>query len=265
MANPYCKDCVRQDSCVGRTVTGPHAGGSEQSWTPLLRPEESTNTQPAAHKHNPTGEWKTGLLSCFRYGFLHSSFWTACCCPKLLLSQILARMDLPWHSLHQPPCQSKRGSEVHGVRSKQRMLIFFACLFVLEMILTTRSTFVRTDPSSPGQQQSSLLPESNGSFLAILTGCFVWNEVLCIVLTLPLTILTFWIVVKLRRTIRQRHEIETGCCGSAEDACCICFCSTCAIAQMARQTADYEMVSPNCCTTTGLAGAERISFCELLL
>jgi len=64
----------------------------------------------------------------------------------------------------------------------------------------------------------------------------------------------FWICVAsiTRRYIRARSAIPETSCQGCEDFCCPTWCGCCAVAQMARHTADYETYTAKCCSETGL-------------
>jgi Cys-rich protein (TIGR01571 family) len=73
---------------------------------------------------------------------------------------------------------------------------------------------------------------------------------------------TLVVLTKLRRMIRRRYEIPPTYLGSGDvEDCCISFwCGCCSVAQMARQTCDYEHQSAACCSPTGLGVSLGISY-----
>jgi len=74
--------------------------------------------------------------------------------------------------------------------------------------------------------------------LYILKGVFaIWSTV---------------ILLRTRRALREKYEIPEERCHGFEDLVCSVFCSPCAVAQMARHTADYENYGAMCCTEDGL-------------
>jgi|Dee2metaT_21_FD_contig_71_613234_length_1023_multi_16_in_0_out_0_1 Cys-rich protein (TIGR01571 family) len=44
----------------------------------------------------PSRFWKDDIFSCFRYGVCHPSSLLACCCPLILLGQVMTRLKLDW-------------------------------------------------------------------------------------------------------------------------------------------------------------------------
>jgi hypothetical protein len=72
--------------------------------------------------------------------------------------------------------------------------------------------------------------------------------------------LSIWLLVTMIRTrmyIRRKYHISAMCCGDncIEDCCVSYWCTCCALAQMARHTADYENQHAACCSKTGLKDA----------
>jgi Cys-rich protein (TIGR01571 family) len=66
-------------------------------------------------------------------------------------------------------------------------------------------------------------------------------------------IYTWLILSKLRHAIRIRYEIPSH--SIWDDLCVSLWCGACAVAQMSRQTCDYDQQPAACCSPTGLGKA----------
>jgi hypothetical protein len=199
----------------------------------------------------------------------------------LMLSQIMARMDgsstmdvssSSSSAMTPVTTTSSSGASTHNccqqrdttadpkttaVRSQRRILLWFAVLFVVDMYLSTIS-------ARRAQEQSSS-SEAETSVATLATNFLVWNELICAVLSIPLTVYTFWVVVRLRAAVRSRDNIDSGCCcvpSLLEDSCCVLCCYSCTLSQMAQQTVDYDQEAAHCFTKTGIASSERVSICS---
>lgn len=62
-------------------------------------------------------------------------------------------------------------------------------------------------------------------------------------------LLTFYVLRRARRTVREKYGIPAS---GREDACCSLFCPCFVSAQMLRHTTDYDTYPATCCTETGL-------------
>jgi hypothetical protein len=209
-----------------------------------------------------TGQWKDGLFSCFRLGFFHPHLWNAWLCPQISLGQILLRTDLTWmaHQFRDPNihpstttsendnekkssrnnCPNHSKSSAHPFRLTIRILVFLVAagnLYdILNMPYTNTSTYVW------------------------------WHQLFFLGLTLPMSVWVLLVVVRLRRSIRNRYEIQPNrisvpmpcssrgssplcslSLGNSEDLFCSLFCGCCVISQVDRQTADYEGTEVDSC------------------
>ena len=61
-----------------------------------------------------------------------------------------------------------------------------------------------------------------------------------------------YVVMKARRTIRERDQIPEEQCIGFEDLACAACCNCCTISQMARQTANYDEEEGHFFTPDGL-------------
>jgi Cys-rich protein (TIGR01571 family) len=49
--------------------------------------------------------WKDSLFACTRYGLIHPSLLCACCCPLILLGQIMTRLKMDWKGNEASPVE----------------------------------------------------------------------------------------------------------------------------------------------------------------
>lgn len=192
-----------------------------------------TLTVPLLESHlvEKRGKWKDGLFSCFRFGLFHPHLWVAWLCPQILLGQILKRMNMSWladPSVTKSPVQSLMG----------KVFLLLLLLSVYDALVAPPLVEVRVDKHGDVVLHQNIQHRGHQMFY--------------ILMSLPMTIYGFWVVVKLRAAIRSRYGIPTGKLGRLEDCCFVFCCNCCVMSQLARQTADYEEVHADWCSTTGL-------------
>lgn len=177
------------------------------------------------------GQWKDGLLSCFRFGIFHPHLCNAWLCPQILLGQILTRMKMTWLA--------------NPTNTKSSFQSTFQKAFILLIIFTLYDSFV-----APPMIEFSV--DENGVVIFQPRASQNWYQILYIILSVPMTVYGVMVVVKLRAAIRAKYGIPTGRLGKLEDFCCVCCCNCCVISQMARQTADYNDEPASCCSPNGM-------------
>jgi hypothetical protein len=191
----------------------------------------------------------------------------------MLLGQILVRTNLTWmaHHLTDPNshtttassenenksrhnnCGNHSKSSTSPFRSTFRILVFLVVAGNLYDILSTPYTSTSTTRND----------------------YFWWHQLFYFGLTLPMSVWGLVVVVRLRRTIRKRYDIQptrvyvsmpssSPLCsvslGNSEDLFCGLCCGCCVISQMARQTADYEGTEvASCYGANGLRNNSIIS------
>jgi Cys-rich protein (TIGR01571 family) len=183
-------------------------------------------TQCEDHK----GKWKDGLCSCFRLGIFHPTHCNAWLCPQVLLGQLLTRMKMNW--LAAPSSQSSFQST-------------FRKIIALLVVFSVYDIFMAPPLFEVNVDHKGELSFSHNSYPC-------WHQVCYVLLSLPMTVFGFVVVVKLRAAIRTKYGIPTGRLGRLEDFICVCCCNCCVFAQMARQTADYEQEPAACCSPNGM-------------
>lgn len=176
-----------------------------------------------------TGQWKDGLFDCCKFGILHPSLLNACCCPLILLGQIMTRLKLDW--LGDP-------SPTEGWQCTFRTMLYITIgYFILNVIFSPGEEYKDTDDFSYKET-----PES-GTYQLItsLFGAFV-----------------IFVTFKVRKYIRTRDHIPEERCIGCEDFCCSFWCGCCVASQMARHTANYKSEPANFCTPKGLPPTETV-------
>jgi Cys-rich protein (TIGR01571 family) len=228
--------------------------------------------QPKSSAAAP-GEWKDGVGDLFKYGVLHPTVWNALCCPQVLMKQLSNRLsgsDDEASRADEMPCcghngETKKkgcaaptesgdapaggsGSSVAGYK-RGTTLFLVAC--VVDFLLIAPILEATTSAAQPDGGEHP----SNMSFG---TQCFY------VLWTIVLTSIAIYSVVQLRAAVRAKFGISPGRCGTCEDVCCVVCCHSCTLAQLARQTADYDEEEAHCCTVDGLAGSKRLNPCLFL-
>jgi Cys-rich protein (TIGR01571 family) len=175
-----------------------------------------------------TKQWKDGLCACFRYGILHPTLWNAWCCPQLLLSQVLTRLHMTWLAE-----RAEKSSPMF-----RRITFLFITICLVDALLSPPILEIKLD--------------SQGSVSYSPSQSTILKELFLFCLSIPMSIYSFIVLVKLRAAVRNKYGIKTGMFGYLEDFWCVCCCHCCIMAQMARQTADYEQEPASCCSKNGL-------------
>jgi Cys-rich protein (TIGR01571 family) len=138
--------------------------------------------------HTPisVGRWKDDIFACTRYGIFHPSFVYACCCPLVLLGQVMTRLKLNWMGDEAP---------MEEWTKTFRNLIYVTIIFaVLSTILA---------PTDPSKDSSAL-----GNFVN-----FIY------------TIYSIMTMMKVQRLVRARNNIPEeipyeDCLASTFCGCC---------------------------------------------
>jgi Cys-rich protein (TIGR01571 family) len=178
----------------------------------------------------PHGSWKDGLCGCFKFGIFHPSLLLACCCPQILMGQILTRMRMNWLGFPAP--------EMEWHLTFRRIVIIVIVYYVLSSIL---------QPPGP-----DVIMAEDGTVTVIPNDGPLWQSLLYNMLTTAFVLYTVVVLMRLRASVRARYEIPTQRCGNMEDCCCAFFCGCCTVSQLARQTTNYDEIRAVCCTDTGL-------------
>ena len=183
------------------------------------------------------GKWKDSLFACTRYGFFHPSFCNAIFCPQLLMAQVLTRLRMNWLGQENVPDEEWRGTF-------RRLLVLVSLYWTLTLLLAPPAPVLLSDPATGNVVVAP--PQSTQPLLfQFLYRCIFWS----------FSLYTVYLLTRLRRVVRKRYEIPLQRPSSPpllEDVCLSFWCSCCTVAQVARQTCDYEQQRPACCSKTGL-------------
>ena len=178
------------------------------------------------------GQWRDGLCDCLRLGLCHASVLNAMFCPLILLGQVMTRMKLNWLVQHSQQSEWER--------------TFRTLIYILVAIIVFNLLF---GPPPPVATPDGYITIIETWPLSIVTLSNIVNfafYAFCLVLT--------W---RLRAMVRSKYSIPEAHCLGCEDLCCSFWCGCCTLAQMARQTVDYDLEQAACCTNDGLNPSEN--------
>ncbi len=210
---------------------------------PITKEVETPATLAGESIETKNGKWDYGICSCFQQGIFHRDVWNACLCPQVLLAQILQRNDLLW--LAKP-------ENFNGQKNEDSSLTSFVLRWTFRFLLC-----LVTVAELYAVHLLQQLQDDTEDVSAVTIRVFWSPELICFALSLPMSIWMLLVVVRLRRTIRERHNIPPatlsvpGCTsdplchltlGKSEDLACAVCCSCCMLRQMASQTNDKEEI-----------------------
>jgi Cys-rich protein (TIGR01571 family) len=179
--------------------------------------------------------WKDGLCSCCKFGPCHPSFLNACCCPQILMAQVLTRMRLSMLGNPAPE---------HVYKSTfKNVVILVIAYYSFRFMFGCPSAQVLDSGDHDGRHHNDV-------------DCPTWQRSLGSLVSTAFGLYTLIVMIKLRAAVRDRFGItttQTYCPNeSMEDCCCVFWCGCCTVSQLARQTADYDVYLGVCCSPTGL-------------
>jgi Cys-rich protein (TIGR01571 family) len=94
--------------------------------------------------------------------------------------------------------------------------------------------------------------DNHGNVTVTRDDCPIWQRIIYNLVTASFTLYTLIVLIKVRAAVRKRYQIPEKQCHGMEDCCCAFWCGCCTVAQLARQTADYDQRRAVCCSETGL-------------
>ena len=194
------------------------------------------NSHYTASADAPLGRWKDGLFDCCRFGLSHSSFLNGFCCPQILMAQVLTRFKMNWLAVAAPDWRGTFYRVTGMVAIYWTLTIFLA---------PPASRLVYNEETGSSEWVSG---KTHSPILVFLYHASSWG----------LNLYTLFVLTRLRRKVRLRYEIPTsnGLFGGECEDCCVSFwCGPCSIAQIARQTCDYNTQSAACCSPSGLGAS----------
>lgn len=181
----------------------------------------------------PLGSWKDGLCDCCKFGLCHPSLWNACCFPQILMAQVLTRHKLNMFANEAP--------EAEWRMTFKRILILVVCYFICTSIFSCPGDGVDID--------------EEGNVIVNKADCPAWKKSLSNVASTAFFLYTLIVLMKTRAAVRARYQIPEKNCVGMEDCCCAFWCGCCTVAQLARQTTDYDQKRAVCCSDNGLPPA----------
>eukprot|EP01083_Nonionella_stella_P105737 304336_1 len=175
----------------------------------------------------PVGHWKDDVFDCCTLGCIHPVLWNACCCPMVLLGQVMTRLKLTW--------LGNEGEDAPGQAASTFCIMLGITIFyqVVNQILAFMQVASLDKYGQP-----------TDSYFTFLYGRLIFIQTIAIFLMI--------LVCKTRQRIRNKYSIPEQSCNGCEDCCCAYWCGCCTIAQMARHTAEYEIYAGVCCSETGM-------------
>jgi Cys-rich protein (TIGR01571 family) len=204
----------------GQVMTVPFEPTVASELTPL-----TTEGDTASH-----GQWKDGICDCCMFGIFHPSLLNACCFPQLLMAQVLTRMKMNMCGDAAPEGE---------YQTTFRKMVFLVLAYWI-----VRALFA---PPSPEFEANE-----DGTVQVTPADVSAWQMFTYNAVTSLFALYSLVLLIKLRVAVRQRYGIPEKRCVGVEDCCCAFWCSCCTVAQVARQTADYDQRRAVCCSRTGL-------------
>lgn len=185
------------------------------------------------------GKWNDSLFDCARYGYLHPSLCNAIFCPQLLMAQVLTRLKMNWWGEENVP-----DHEWH--RTFRRIFVLVCLYWVLSSLLAPPMPVLQADPITGDMvvmSSQSAQPRFNEFLYRLVSWVF--------------GIYTIILLTRLRRAVRRKYEIPLrrslwGDLAILEDFGLAVCCGCCTVAQLARQTCDYDRQRAAACSSTGL-------------
>mmetsp|Transcript_1627 Transcript_1627/g.2152 ORF Transcript_1627/g.2152 Transcript_1627/m.2152 type:complete len:263 (+) Transcript_1627:123-911(+) len=213
------------------TVTVP-AGGVKEGQkirVPFMPTPVVSEFAPLVGDAAPQGKWKDDLCDCTKHGFCHPSLLNACCVPQILMAQVLTRLKM----------------NMFGKPSPEAWRFTFKRIFILVFSYWILASFLRPPPPT-------FELDDEGTTIAVPPDVPPWQGIAYYIISTAFGIYTLLVLMRTRAAVRARFQIPEQQCHGMEDCCCALWCGCCTVAQLARQTGDYENTSAICCTETGL-------------
>jgi len=180
--------------------------------------------------YSPLGTWKDGIFDCLKYGCCHPSFLNALCFPQILMAQSMTRLKM--NLLAEPAPEHEWKSTF------SRMVVMVVIYWIVLTAFAPPGPVVET--------------HAHGTITILRDHFPLWKRIVYNSVTTAFAVYTLVILVKLRASVRRRYEIPEQRCHGMEDCCCAFWCGCCTVAQIARQTADYDQRRAVCCSENGL-------------
>jgi Cys-rich protein (TIGR01571 family) len=143
----------------------------------------------------------------------------------------MTRMKLNWLAQPAPPTEWER--------------TFRTLVYILIAVIVFNLLFGPPPPIQTPDGYVNMIETRPWSIVALSHIVNVGFSAYCLLLT--------W---RLRSFVRFKYGIPEVRCLGCEDLCCSFWCGCCTLAQIARQTIDYDLEPAACCTTDGLIPME---------
>ena len=174
----------------------------------------------------PTGSWRDGLFSVFKFGVFHPLVLNALLVPLIAVGQIMSRNHLTWFGDYGYRFQSM------SIFTNMLVLVLFWGFLNILFLFVIGVTLNRGN-----------LPH-------------YFDYIALVLVNVGMFVFSVFAVGKTRAAVRARYHIPPSlpACGngSTEDYLFATFCMPCTICQMGRHTADFDRYRAVCCSGTGL-------------
>eukprot|EP00529_Nitzschia_sp_RCC80_P027120 CAMPEP_0113468834 /NCGR_PEP_ID=MMETSP0014_2-20120614/15571_1 /TAXON_ID=2857 /ORGANISM="Nitzschia sp." /LENGTH=280 /DNA_ID=CAMNT_0000361259 /DNA_START=222 /DNA_END=1064 /DNA_ORIENTATION=+ /assembly_acc=CAM_ASM_000159 len=210
------------------------------------------------------------IFDCFSQGLCHPSLWCACCCPLLLMGQVLTRLKMTWYGT----TTTTTTSATDGSGAAYRRTFWTVLgIFITYCVACSLLGCPPEPPSQDDVEELKSMIDDDSTITQIqqdvdqmaldYEACPGWKPYVLSCIQCVMGLYTLVVMIRLRRAVRTAYRIPPrGCCGgpsgdcgdvcAVEDCCCVFWCTCCTVSQLARQTADYDRIRAVCCSTTGL-------------
>ena len=211
-------------------------GGVEQGQTFAVPMPAAASEYTAPAVHIPVGHWRDTPWDFFQYGPCHPHCWTSWLCTFLATGQVIRRLGLNWTGVTAVDARERANAFpiILGIVALY-MVLHFVLLFIV-------AALDPEDPNADSKDPAYVPQEPTMTFLVFLELYKWWQFVYWILSTV--------VLIRTRRSLRQKYGIPAQC--GQEDAVCAICCHCCVAAQMLRHTTDYNVYPSYLCTDTGL-------------
>ena len=174
----------------------------------------------------PTGSWRDGIFSVFKFGVFHPLVLNSLFVPLIAVGQIMSRNHLTWFGDYGYRFQSM------SIFTNMLVLVLFWGFLNILFFFVIGVTLNRGN-----------LPH-------------YFDYIALVLVNVGMFVFSVFAVGKTRAAVRARYHIPPSlpACGngSTEDYLFATFCMPCTICQMGRHTADFDRYRAVCCSGTGL-------------
>jgi len=193
----------------------------------------------------PLGGWRDGVVDCFTDGICHplflnslfvpcSKFWLILLnCSWILVADRYVSLQVALGQI-----MTRNGLDWQGIPANK----------LVSSLSCTNMTVFLTFWLSINASAAVMLRISWDRLHVV----FVEHWIPLVCFNAFFLIYFIYLTLNVRRSIRNKYQIQEGSCEGAEDCLCATFCLPCTICQMGRHTSDYDTYRATCCNATGL-------------